>query len=383
MFNFIKNILEKFGCEIMRIREKIFKSTFALLIFLCVSITPIMLIEEVNATSTGYEYQVLDLVNQERSKVNIAPLQMDQELSGAAQIRSREIDIVFSHTRPDGSPWHTVSSKVNGENLARGSPTPQDVMEGWMNSESHRKNILNPNFKLIGISYYQGQYSCWVQLFAIGEVPVTPNQPIIPIVENNNNNNQNTNVPNTNNQNTNSQNTINQNTNVQNTNNQNTNILNTNSQNTSSQNSKIQNASSQNTSSQNSKIQNSSSQKTSNPNFSNQTSTNSIQSSSTKDKNIIKKPKTPLFSLISADKKIILVWKKVSKANGYEIYRSTKKYGKYVLRKTVSQKNTLKFTDKKLKNKKKYFYIIRSYALNKGKKVYSKFSSIKSKAPKK
>ncbi|MBQ9014662.1 MAG: hypothetical protein IJ109_00950 [Firmicutes bacterium] len=81
-------------------------------------------------------------------------------------------------------------------------------------------------------------------------------------------------------------------------------------------------------------------------------------------------------------KKAKLSWKKVKNADGYEIYRSTKKNGKYKLVKTITKASKVKITNKKLKAKKKYYYKIRPYRLVKdptGKmvKVYGKFSAKK------
>jgi hypothetical protein len=94
------------------------------------------------------------------------------------------------------------------------------------------------------------------------------------------------------------------------------------------------------------------------------------------------KPKIPSFSLTTGNKKITIKWNKVSGVSGYEIYKSTKKNGKYVLKKAITKGNTVQFTDKNLKKKQKYYYKIRSYVKKDGKKVYSKFSSIKSKTTK-
>lgn len=76
------------------------------------------------------------------------------------------------HTRPDGSSFSTalqqqgVSYRGCGENIAWGQRTPEQVMNGWMNSEGHRANILNKNYKNIGVGFYQeNDVNYWVQLF--------------------------------------------------------------------------------------------------------------------------------------------------------------------------------------------------------------------------
>ncbi|MCC8083808.1 MAG: CAP domain-containing protein, partial [Clostridium sp.] len=90
-----------------------------------------------------------------------------------AQTRAREIEKSFSHTRPDGSSFNTalteagVSFRGAGENIAYGQTTPQQVMEGWMNSSGHRANILNANYTSIGVGHYKNGAGVdyWAQLF--------------------------------------------------------------------------------------------------------------------------------------------------------------------------------------------------------------------------
>lgn len=77
-------------------------------------------------------------------------------------------------------------------------------------------------------------------------------------------------------------------------------------------------------------------------------------------------------------KKAKLTWKPVKGAKGYEIYRSTKKNGKYKKIKTITKKSTVKYTNSKLKKKKQYYYKIRSYKVVGGKKYYSAFTNVKS-----
>ena len=121
-----------------------------------------------------YIQQIVDLVNAERTKVGLAPLTLDIQLSSAAQIRAEEQYTLFSHSRPNGSSYRTVldengiSSMGCGENVAYGFRNPQAVMQGWMNSEGHKANILQEKFTHIGIGYYVGPngYNYWSQLFS-------------------------------------------------------------------------------------------------------------------------------------------------------------------------------------------------------------------------
>ena len=119
--------------------------------------------------------EITALVNTERSKAGLAGLSANNALMEAAMIRAKELASSFSHTRPDGKICFTVLAEKGihysaaGENIAAGYTTSQAVMNGWMNSEGHRNNILNKNFTRLGVGYYvQNGYAYWVQLFTDG-----------------------------------------------------------------------------------------------------------------------------------------------------------------------------------------------------------------------
>lgn len=110
--------------------------------------------------------QVVKLVNAERARVGLPALRVNATLTRCAGIRSKEISRSFGHTRPDGRPWYTVSSKANGENIAFGHRTADEVVAGWMSASGHRMNILHEGYRSIGVYAYRtkdGIY--WVQLF--------------------------------------------------------------------------------------------------------------------------------------------------------------------------------------------------------------------------
>ena len=76
----------------------------------------------------------------------------------------------FSHTSPTyGSPFDMmkkfgITYRSAGENIAMGQRTPEEVVKAWMNSEGHRKNILNSSFTHIGVGHVaSGNY--WTQMF--------------------------------------------------------------------------------------------------------------------------------------------------------------------------------------------------------------------------
>ena len=110
--------------------------------------------------------QVVSQVNAERAKYGLSGLRVDAELMRAAQVRAREIVRKFSHTRPDGTAWFTVSASAYGENIAVGQKTADKVMAAWLTSQGHRENILRPSYGSIGVcAYIFGGVTYWVQLF--------------------------------------------------------------------------------------------------------------------------------------------------------------------------------------------------------------------------
>jgi uncharacterized YkwD family protein/spore coat assembly protein SafA len=123
-----------------------------------------------SANTSTFASQVFSIVNKERTKAGLKPLTSDSALSAMAMDKAKDMytNNYFDHTSPTyGSPFNMMKSygirySYAGENIAMGQRTPQEVMTAWMNSPGHRKNILSPNFKKIGIAYYKGE---WVQEF--------------------------------------------------------------------------------------------------------------------------------------------------------------------------------------------------------------------------
>ncbi|MEK8126709.1 CAP domain-containing protein [Paenibacillus filicis] len=123
-----------------------------------------------SADSSQYAQQVLDLVNQERSKAGLNAVSMNSELSKVAMAKAQDMynNNYFDHQSPTyGSPFdmmksYGISYSTAGENIANGQSSPTEVMDQWMNSPGHRANILNTSYTQIGIAYYNGE---WVQEF--------------------------------------------------------------------------------------------------------------------------------------------------------------------------------------------------------------------------
>ena len=143
------------------------------------------LVEEAKAYIVKYSNKInemIELINIERAKEGLNPVKYDYQLTLAATIRSLEMHYtgVFEHARycpnnvynkDDCRKWSTIFGDLkithNGaaENIARGFGTVSGAMNGFMNSEGHRKNIMNPRYTYVGIgiaeysdkSYYFSQ----------------------------------------------------------------------------------------------------------------------------------------------------------------------------------------------------------------------------------
>ncbi|MFJ4003186.1 CAP domain-containing protein [Streptomyces sp. NPDC090023] len=114
------------------------------------------------------EAEVLRLVNVERAKVGCTPVAANSALTGLAEAFSGDMAAraFFDHTDPDGAtPWDRAAKAgitgLGGENIARGQSDAAAVMEAWMNSPGHRANILNCDFKTLGVGVHLAPGGPW------------------------------------------------------------------------------------------------------------------------------------------------------------------------------------------------------------------------------
>lgn len=103
-------------------------------------------------------------INAMRMENGLEPLQTAPLLQEMCQERADELKRSYTHNRVNGDAWYTILTDYGidtncfaGENIAAGYDTPEGVVEGWMNSAGHRKNILNTNYEYfaVGVSYYE------------------------------------------------------------------------------------------------------------------------------------------------------------------------------------------------------------------------------------
>ncbi|MFD4558825.1 CAP domain-containing protein [Streptomyces sp. NPDC058469] len=114
------------------------------------------------------EAEVLKLVNEQRTIVGCSPVAANSSLTELAESFSTQMatEDFFDHTDPDGAtPWDRAEklgiTNLGGENIARGQADAAAVMDAWMNSPGHKANILNCDFKTLGVGVHLGTGGPW------------------------------------------------------------------------------------------------------------------------------------------------------------------------------------------------------------------------------
>ncbi len=133
--------------------------------------------EKDDTVAWKYNVEVLNLVNEQRTANGLKKLHTRQDLWEATLVRAEEIAQLFEHVRPNGEDYSTALDDAGmnyhycGENIAAGYSTPARVVKGWMNSESHRANILDTDYEDVAVGYLYttdsklGYTRFWAQLF--------------------------------------------------------------------------------------------------------------------------------------------------------------------------------------------------------------------------
>lgn len=143
------------------------------------------------------ENEMLSQINGIRQGNNLSPLSLNQKLSSAASGKASDMlsKNYWAHFAPDGStsPWQFIKGAgynylYAGENLAKGFTNSSDVVTAWMNSPTHRDNILSSKYKDIGFAIVEGKLQgedtvLVVEMFGATTYPVIANQPEVKLEE--------------------------------------------------------------------------------------------------------------------------------------------------------------------------------------------------------
>lgn len=141
----------------------------ALLIYLIVIIFFNFAITNFGLVTISASFEIQDLLeqhNEERASAGLGKLEISGVLSRSANEKGEAMlaSNCWSHYCPDGKDWRDFFFDQGydylhaGENLAEGFGTSDGVMNAWMNSKSHRENIMNPNFTEVGFGLVTGNY---------------------------------------------------------------------------------------------------------------------------------------------------------------------------------------------------------------------------------
>lgn len=115
-----------------------------------------------NADSQAAAKAAFDIANARRQEAGLSTLTWNSGLEQACAVRAVEASQSFSHTRPDGTDWWTVNSNLMyGENLAKGYYTADAAVAAWMNSPTHKANIMDPEFVSGAIAIHIGSDGLW------------------------------------------------------------------------------------------------------------------------------------------------------------------------------------------------------------------------------
>ncbi|MEV6208691.1 CAP domain-containing protein [Kitasatospora sp. NPDC051914] len=115
------------------------------------------------------------MTNSERAKAGCGPVVLDAKVTAASTAHSADMVArhYFEHADPEGRHADSRLKAAGyrpgawGENIAYGQPDPAAVMDAWMHSSGHRANILNCDFKVIGLGVDFGAGGpWWTQVFA-------------------------------------------------------------------------------------------------------------------------------------------------------------------------------------------------------------------------
>lgn len=118
-------------------------------------------------TAEVYPAVVVSLTNKERLANNLTELSVNQTLQNAAQLKANDMvnKGYFAHTSPEGTtPWYWFNKAgysfiYAGENLAINYTESETVQKAWLNSPTHRANIMNRNFTEMGVATATGIYN--------------------------------------------------------------------------------------------------------------------------------------------------------------------------------------------------------------------------------
>jgi uncharacterized protein YkwD len=126
-------------------------------------------------TPAQFGERTIELVNQERNKIGLKQLRVNELLNNSAKAKAEDMlnRNYWSHKTPEGiEPWSFIKKagykyQYSGENLARDFQIPEGVVTGWMKSKEHKDNILNPEYTETGVYVNKGRLEGWSTILVV------------------------------------------------------------------------------------------------------------------------------------------------------------------------------------------------------------------------
>ena len=179
-----------------KIKNKIKYIAVTLIFTIIVNISSLSFVQAAVSSSS-----LVSLTNASRAESGLSALTTNSQLESAAQAKAADMfeNQYFAHNSPQGkTPWDFIKSAnysyvYAGENLAIGYGDSAELHNDWMNSPTHRENIMNPNYREIGIASVDGVYEGANTTIVVQEFGSSTAQSPVVSEENNEDNNSNEN----------------------------------------------------------------------------------------------------------------------------------------------------------------------------------------------
>ncbi|HSX25017.1 MAG TPA: CAP domain-containing protein, partial [Candidatus Andersenbacteria bacterium] len=151
----------------LALRHKPLTAVSALLIIAKIVAISVLTLTPAEATlSTITTNRIIQLTNDEREKVGLAPLAINSQLTRAAELKANDMfkNQYFAHISPTGvTPWYWMqqtgySYEIAGENLAIDFTQAEDIVSAWLASPKHKENMLRPEYTQTGVAVVSGQF---------------------------------------------------------------------------------------------------------------------------------------------------------------------------------------------------------------------------------
>lgn len=170
MFGFLKHLFIPHEKNNHRAKILHNSSIFIILVLILALSSTSFFVTNVRPDILGISYSISDgelltLVNQARQDRGLAPLNLNSQLSDAARRKAQDMleKNYWAHFSPDGStsPWAFIkaagySYTYAGENLAKGFTDSGSIVSAWMNSQTHRDNMLSGRYSDVGFAIVPG-----------------------------------------------------------------------------------------------------------------------------------------------------------------------------------------------------------------------------------